>query len=164
MPGRFPEVFAVPRTDPLSWSKEDTMSRVRHKLRLFVTVWLAFQAASFSALVPASCCAEHQVAAKTSCHEPPPDTHCPMQSAEGVRCPMHQGHHDQSAPAQPPACSLRGSCGGPMAALVTLISTSGILADAVSVSPAIEAARVPAAAAERLVSKLVPPEAPPPRV
>ena len=134
------------------------MAVFRQRLRVFALAWLVFQAASFSAVVPRDCCAAHRPAAK-SCHEPQPATHCPMQASNGARCPMHRGHDGGESP----ACQLRGSCGGPMSALVTLLATHGILSDPPSISPAIDAQIVSAIDAERLVAKRTPPDPPPPR-
>lgn len=113
------------------------MKAIRRRLRLWVAAWLVVQAASLSAFVPRDCCAAHRPASHQapSCHE--------------------------SAPA--PHCSMRGECDGPMAALVTVLSNIGVLPAALTVSPDLHASPVRVRPLERLLSRLAPPDSPPPR-
>ena len=134
------------------------MARVRHRLRLFVAAWLLFQAASLSALVPRDCCSAHRTAAK-ACHEASATTHCPVQAAAKPPCPAHGGN----PPADESRCRMSGTCSGPIAALFTLLSNHGILSNPPSVFRAADAHVLSVVESENLVSKLLPPESPPPR-
>ncbi len=146
------------------------MSAFRRRLRLWATVWLVFQAASLHALVPRECCGAHRPAAaepKKSCHEPAPAPHCPMRAADGTACPMHRGGQDKADHSStPPAdgrCSMRGTCGGPLEALVTFLSFHGVLTD----PPATAADLHPGGAGPctdvQPIARRTPPESPPPR-
>src|SRR5918999_5778707 len=92
----------------------------RGRLRVIAITCLVFQVAWLTALVPRDCCAAHRPADRSerSCHQPVPKVQCPMRSADGTPCPMHGGKTE---------CSLRGSCSGPMASLLALLTNHGIL-------------------------------------
>ena len=146
------------------------MTLLRRRLRLAAAAWILFQAATLTALVPRACCLAHEAAKPLStCH----DTaipHCPMAGDDGARCAMHQppvhGHADHAA-AEPPVptdeCALRGTCGGPAAALFALLSTHGVLTDpflTLSESPLV-GATLPSPT--QLIRRFASPDAPPPR-
>ena len=114
------------------------MASLRRYLRLCVATWLAFQVASLLALVPRDCCAAHRPAARgatPSCHEQAAATHCAM----------------------------RGTCDGPMTALVALLSNYGVLADSFQLLPDLHAGSAGARTREHLITGFAPPDAPPPR-
>lgn len=136
------------------------MAPLRRHLRVFAVIWLMFQVASLSALVPRDCCSAHTTAAK-ACHAVAAVPQCPMHAASGHACPMHQGDHAAPAPAD---CRLTGGCSGPMAALVALLSNHGILPTAALASPADRFQPVAAAAPGNVIVRLAPPDSPPPRV
>ena len=135
---------------------------LRRHLRAWAALSLLLQSAWLFALVPRDCCAAHTAPAAQSCHEevaPPP--HCPMMSGDGAACPMHQTA--ATHPAQDD-CSMRGTCSGPMGALLSLLSAQAILADGPrSVSQPAETVRL-SSSRERLVTLFVPPDSPPPRI
>jgi hypothetical protein len=140
------------------------MTLLRRHLRLWVAAWLAFQVASLSAFVPRDCCAAHRRAtsSKHSCHQNDPATHCPMRAAAGAACAMHQGSHT-GADASNQACSMRGTCDGPMAALLALLSNHGVLTDSFVTLPDPQVTDVAARTREHLITRLAPPDPPPPR-
>jgi len=142
------------------------MNSFRRRLRLWVAAWLVFQAASLSAFVPLDCCAAHRAAAsgKPGCHETPPAVECPMQAADGAMCPMHSGHHADTGMTPDEECSMRGTCGGPMAALSALLSNQGVLPDPFAVLPDSCASTAAAPARENLMIHRRSPDPPPPRV
>jgi hypothetical protein len=146
------------------------MTTLRRRLRFCVTTWLVFQVVSLSALVPRDCCAAHRVATarEKTCHEEAAKQeqaagdHCPMPGAAGQACPMHgNGHDGQQAPAS--RCSMQGTCDGPMAALFVIISNHGVLTEPLVITHDLRSSDALAIAREDLVSRHVPPDAPPPR-
>jgi hypothetical protein len=109
------------------------MTFFRRRLIALSLAWLACQATSLTALLPQDCCPAHHQPAEASkdCHEKEATQaqqaaadQCPMHSADGKPCPMHGGAQNQDRP-----CAMRGTCNGPAAALATLLSIPGILAD-----------------------------------
>jgi hypothetical protein len=79
---------------------------------------------------------------------------------------MHGGAHEDVArrdrkPAQD--CAVRGTCGGPLAALAAIFSTQGVLTEPVTSTPDSQSRNVTLAAADQLIGLLVPPDSPPPR-
>jgi hypothetical protein len=141
------------------------MASLRRHLRLLVTAWLAVQLASLSALVPRDCCSSHRPAAtvkERGCHENAAATRCPMRAADGTPCPMHRDsqHADEGSRDM---CSMRGTCKGPMAALLAQLSNVGILATSFSVLPDLRATGTISTASEDLVGRFTPPDTPPPR-
>lgn len=160
------------------------MTSFRRRMRYWVTAWLVFQVASLSALVPRDCCADHRPTdtAKQSCHESVAATLCPMRSADGTPCPMHRGttsthgdhhqapaHEHQQVPASEPDrapandCSLRGTCAGPMAALLALLQNQGVLPASVTVLPDATVRSVALTMRPDVVGRFEPPDPPPPR-
>jgi hypothetical protein len=120
------------------------MTALRRHMRLWATFWLVFQVATLSAFVPRDCCTAHQEKAVSAspCHEDTPAAHCPMRNANGAACPMHSrsqtGSHTDHRHHEEPAtsdCSMRGTCNGPLAAMLSLLSNSGILPDGLVVAP-----------------------------
>jgi hypothetical protein len=101
-------------------------SRNMHRVRRYLTVgswlWLSLQLASWSALIPVDCCAEHRTAsgAGAGCHEPRPGDACPMRGANGQACPMHSGPGSSEQ-----ACKMRGTCNQPSVALASLMRDAG---------------------------------------
>ena len=129
------------------------MRAVRRHLHSCVAVWLVFQALALSSIVPRDCCAAHRpvsAKSKAACHElmsPAPDV---------------QAHHAQAAPT-PDRCSLRGSCGGPMAGFLVQLSLHGVLTERPRLTLQLVASTVEPVASERLISRLASPDSPPPR-
>jgi hypothetical protein len=135
--------------------------------------WMVFQVVSLSALVPRDCCEAHaHKAAMPSSHDHT-GAHCPMQAADGKPCPMHEApasehHHHGTVPDEtaPPddGCMMRGSCDGPDAGFIALLSHAGMLTesagtvDDLDMQPAVDRIH------EQVVSRLESPDPPPPRV
>src|SRR6185503_2296011 len=103
--------------------------------------WLVFQATSLSALVPRECCLAHQghpAVATTMAdnEEQAPASHCAEPAEKAAAASTHAGHGSTHS-ARPtesrrPECAIRGTCGGPAAALFSVISTEGVLTRSVS--------------------------------
>ena len=114
------------------------MNRLRRNLRLWVGVWLVAQVASMTAFVPADCCLAHSGAAQASehrCHESVPQT-----------------------------CAIRGTCDGPVAALLTFLSNIGVPNVSYGLAPELRASLIGVSPTENLISPAVSPDPPPPRV
>jgi hypothetical protein len=90
------------------------------------------------ALVPVNCCADHMPVAAPSCHE-------------------------EQAYASDRECVMRGHCGGPMSALLSLLSAQAVLTAPcrTAVDTAVFETVIPTR--EQLVTRFVPPDSPPPR-
>jgi hypothetical protein len=88
-----------------------------------------------------------------------------MRSADGTTCPMHRGGNRDTAGERPgDRCAMRGTCDGPMAAMVALLSQNGPLAASASLTPPdLDAAAFPVSVREHLLGRLAPPDPPPPR-
>jgi hypothetical protein len=87
-----------------------------------------------------------------------------MRGADGTPCPMHRGGDsgDTREPANP--CVMRGTCDGPMAAMVALLSQCGVLANAFSMTlPDLHPRSAITHGGENPLSRLASPEPPPPR-
>ena len=82
---------------------------------------------------------------------------------------MHHSHghiHEQAVPAsQAPAheCTLRGTCGGPAAALLALLSIDGVLTDPNASPVDLDLAGKALPSTDQLTPQFEPPDAPPPR-
>jgi hypothetical protein len=82
---------------------------------------------------------------------------------------MHHGHgqmHEQAAPTSSNPthdCVLRGTCGGPTAALLALLSTHGVLTDSIASPTDFPLAGNAAPVAAQLIRQFESPDAPPPR-
>jgi hypothetical protein len=148
-------------------------------VRVFAATWLVFQVAWVIALVPRDCCAAHRPA-EASCHSSTAAAPRPMRADDSTPSPMHRGRagHSgrQAVPAehdhQPVAadnrqpsvdCRLAGVCDGPMAALVALLATHGILPDSMAAQPNGEIRPIPAAVREHLAGHFEAFDPPPPR-
>lgn len=166
------------------------MAMLRPKLRVVAAVWLMFQAASLTALLPRDCCAAHRPA-DANRQESTSATYCPMRDADGRPCAMHRGpsdrdshqsataehhsdaapsaHHHQAAtpqqdrqPLPPAGCRLTGACSGPMAALA-LLSYHGILPESIPVTRDAAVRVVTTVAHDHVGGRFQPPDPPPPR-
>jgi hypothetical protein len=91
---------------------------LRRQMRTWIVAWLLFQCVSVSALAVRDCCCQPQEARAEHCQKQTHANYCPMRAADGSPCPMHQ----QSEP----DCVMRGTCGGPIAAVGVLFATWGI--------------------------------------
>jgi len=142
------------------------MAPLRRYLRLWVAVWLVFQVASLSALVPRECCAAHRQAAtraKPSCHETAPATQCPMRAGGGTPCPMHSGDHTGASNSSRDGCAMRGACSGPIAALFAQLSNYGVVTNSFQWQPDLQRGSAAVSTLEQLVTRLASPDPPPPR-
>jgi hypothetical protein len=149
------------------------MAALRQQLRLWAAAWLVFQVATLSAFVPRDCCTAHRPAAITPHTQDHTATDCPMRAVDGAACPMHRGnqtghhaeHSNHDNHEQPPGspCSMRGTCDGPMAAMLALLSNHGVLTESIVVSPDDQSTPIPASTRESLVCRLASPDPPPPR-
>ncbi|HEY0875647.1 MAG TPA: hypothetical protein VGD94_19375 [Vicinamibacterales bacterium] len=149
----------------------------RGTVRRVAAIWLMVQMAWLTALIPRDCCAAHQpmVSQEAGCHSTGPAAQCPMRSADGIPCPMHSapvshdahGHEatgDHHASGDTPArCVLRGSCAGPMAALLVLLANHGVLPEFTTAVPDVAVRPIVMAAVDRTAGHFVPPDPPPPR-
>ena len=133
------------------------MKIIRRHMRFYAAAWLVFQAVSFSTLVPRDCCAAHrpvQAKAEKPCHEaaPPP-----------VMLGGHAGHHAVTPEGDADTCKMRGACDGPMAGFIAQLSLQGVLGDPFQFAPSMIADGIDMLPREHLISRLVPPDSPPPR-
>jgi len=141
------------------------MRLFRRHLRAIVVLWLIAQAAGVSAFSIGDCCAGHRAAkarpAAPSCHGAPTASHdgasCPMRAANGAACPMH---HSKAGGA---TCVLKGTCGGPVAALTNLFFLHGLVPERTALIVAAPHVLVPLAPASTTLDTFSPPDAPPPR-
>jgi hypothetical protein len=120
------------------------MTSLRRHLRIGVATWLVVQVASLSAFVPFECCAAHHVEVsdeKAPCHGEQPAQH-------------HETDDD---------CQLRGSCKGPSAALLSLLSNHGLLSEPLPTSTDLVVSIVEGIPEQRLIRRLASPDPPPPR-
>ena len=76
---------------------------------------------------------------------------------------MHQsGRHDaEDRPND--KCSMRATCDGPVAALFALLSNYGVLRDSITLLPDVHTGSVTLQTRQNLISRLAPPDSPPPR-
>ena len=133
------------------------MRAVRRHLGVYVAAWLVFQVAALSSIVPRDCCAAHRpVSARTdpACHDAAP-------VPQDVRA--HHGTTVQRTESQKDTCTMRGACGGPMAALLAQLSLHGVLGDRLQLAPTLVSTSVEPLVREHLVSRLTAPDSPPPR-
>jgi hypothetical protein len=148
------------------------MTLVRRHLRLLAAAWIVFQATSLSALVPRACCLAHDAAlmSKTvDCHEEILSPHCTMSGMEEAPGAMHHMHgttpHHAMQHSQKPSqdCAIRGTCGGPLAAIFAIFATHAVLPDRTESAASLTGTSAALAAAEDPIGQFVPPDAPPPR-
>jgi len=147
------------------------MTCFRRHLRALAAIWLVFQATSWSALVPRACCLAHDAhldattAAAGATEEPAPAAHCAKPAESATTASPHAGHARSARPAESPRheCAIRGTCGGPAAALFAVISTEGILSHSITAPVDFLEAGTPIVDRDRLIRHFEPPDAPPPR-
>ena len=143
----------------------------RRHIRSLTTAWILFQAASLSALVPRVCCLAHHANVampSADCHDQAPAPHCSA-PADDMTCAMHHGHGAPAGRSEPSDkkpghdCAIRGMCDGPMAALLTIFATHGVLTDSFEALPDLRTTFTARSASDQLIGLFVPPDAPPPR-
>jgi hypothetical protein len=143
------------------------MTAFRRHLRLWAAAWIVFQATSLSALVPLNACAARLLPATTeqepSCHTKAVPAPCPMRAANGVPCPMHRGTVHDADQTSRDACSMRGTCDPPVAALFALLSNHGVLTPSSETLPDLSRGMVSPHADVNPVSLFASPDSPPPR-
>src|SRR5262245_10932965 len=145
------------------------MAAFREHLRLLAAAWILFQVTALSTLVPRACCMAHQSASAATCHEQATIPHCARPAEDGIPGSMHHHHgqmHEHSTPASSsPAhdCVLRGTCGGPAAALLALLSTHGVLTDPIASPSDSPFAVATFPSVDQLIPQFESPDAPPPR-
>jgi hypothetical protein len=142
------------------------MRDIRQHLRKLAMLWLLLQAAQVAALVPVDCCVAHHTspaATRATCHQAAPP-HCPMADG-GAQCPMHANHVQADASARVPAgeCAMRGTCGGPFAALLVLLSNQSILPRPGATTAIFDAQQMTLGIQESVIARLDSPDPPPPR-
>jgi hypothetical protein len=150
------------------------MATLRRRLRVCATIWLLFQTTWLLALVPRDCCAAH-LPDDATCHRAASAVQCPMRGPDGRPCPMHreaappqadtaQGHeHQHGTDPTGSDCQLKGSCAGPMSALLTLLSNHGILPDATDVETDVTTSAARIGGHPDATGTSEPPDPPPPR-
>ena len=129
------------------------MTALRHRLHLCVAAWLILQVAALSAFVPQDCCATHKAQ-----HE---KNH---QSMGGHAHAEHGEHH--AAPKSPAqGCVMKGTCQGPMSAILAILSNQGVPpSGAFRVAPDDLSSTLAAVIVrEHIPSLLAAPDPPPPR-
>jgi hypothetical protein len=137
------------------------MGLMRRRLRRWATAALVMQTVWVFVLIPGSCCAAHdKEASPPPCHEETPATHCPLKATTGAACPMHGG--DASVPARD-RCTMRSGCDGPMAALLSLLSASGVTPDMFELIAELRDSAGPPPYREQSFGLAIPPDSPPPR-
>jgi len=146
------------------------MTLFRRRLRLFAAAWLIFQATSLSALVPRACCLAHDAhlaaeAAAATSDEQAADSHCAKPSESATATSPHAAHHHTAPPAESKRheCAIRGTCGGPAAALFSVISTEGVLVSSVSAPADFPPAGATLLPHGQLIRQFETPDSPPPR-
>ena len=127
------------------------MRSLRRNLRQLAIAWIVVQAVSVSALAGFDCCAAHQPVKRNL---------PPAQTAEGSPCPMHAA----SRPPVPEKCVMRGTCKGPMAALLVLLSNNGIPSESPVAGPDFHAGPSPNPPVDTFIVHFESPDPPPPRV
>jgi hypothetical protein len=142
------------------------MSAFRRHLRQWAAAWMVFQAVSLSMSVPLDACAARIAAAadrQVECHGNAAPAPCPMRAADGVPCPMHRGtvhDHDQQSRE---ACSMRGTCDRPVAALFALLFNQGVLTHLSEALPDRSQAAIAVLHVDHPHIHQPPPDSPPPR-
>jgi hypothetical protein len=142
------------------------MTTIRRRLRFWVAAWLVFQVASLSALVPRACCVPYRAAAAEKppdCHGNSAASHCPKHAADATPCPMHKSGHHEAEETSSDRCSMRATCDGPVAAMFALLANYGVLSDSFLIVPDDHADSVSLQTRLNLITRLAPPDSPPPR-
>jgi hypothetical protein len=75
---------------------------------------------------------------------------------------MHDGHGVAESPSTDD-CSIRSTCGGPMPALVALLTNVGVLTEASTLVPDLNPGQLTTGPLEHPLRRLLPPDSPPPR-
>ena len=127
------------------------MRSLRRNLRRLAIAWIVVQTVWVSALAGFDCCAAHQQVKHTVAGS---------QAAEGKPCPMHAA---SQTPA-PEKCVMRGTCKGPMAALLVLLSNNGIPSESPVAGPDFHVGLSPNPPVETFIVHFESPDPPPPRV
>jgi hypothetical protein len=136
------------------------MFSLRRRLRLWAFVALVMQSVWVVVLLPGSCCAAHDKATTSPpCHEEAPVAHCPLEVTDGAACPMHGGHPAE----QRPRCTMTNGCDGPMAALLSLLSATGVVPDTFHLIAEHRGTEGRPLCREQPFGLAVPPDSPPPR-
>src|SRR5688500_16146333 len=130
------------------------MSRMRVRLRLWTIAWLLCYVGSYSALIPRDCCASHA-------HRPKPVEKA-IEVAGNATCALHHALPEPE-PSPRSACSWRGTCGGPMAALASFLSNNGVLPNSVDITFDSSLRAFASYPRERVASLSVAPDPRPPR-
>jgi hypothetical protein len=127
------------------------------RLRIGVAAWLIFQLATLWALVPQDCCATHKAQ-----HQ--------QQKAQHSTAPAGHDHHamnhgHDAAPKAPlEQCMMRGTCKGPMSAIISLLSHHSVPPlKAFTIAPDPGVTVLARAASEHVCCRLASPDPPPPR-
>jgi hypothetical protein len=146
------------------------MRLFRRRLRLFAAAWLVFQATSLSALVPRACCLAHDahlaaLTATATTDEQVPVSHCAKPAGSATANSPHAAHHHTAPPAESKRheCAIRGTCGGPAAALFSVISTEGVLVSSVTAPADFPPAGAALVSHDQLIRQFETPDSPPPR-
>ena len=148
------------------------MLTLRRRPQFWVAAWLIFQGSALHALVPRDCCAAHRHGGdhQSAAHQGAPAEAAPA-AATSTGDHAHHGHQMAAQPDAAPAdttpargCVMRGTCDGPMAAVLAVLSTQGVPPSHIfTIVPDTRAAAVTLSAPEHLLSRLASPEPPPPR-
>ncbi len=123
------------------------MTPFRRRLRVLATAWILFQAVSLSALVPRACCLAHQG----------------HQAASNEKKPNCHEHSTPADNAPTEECAIRGTCGGPAAALFTVLSNYGVLTNSFYGLTYLPLAGATLSPRDQLIRQFASPDAPPPR-
>lgn len=86
-----------------------------------------------------------------------------MRATDGTPCPMHRGDTGTAHQASSDACAMRGTCSGPMAALVAQLSNYGVLPTSPQLLADLDRGALTDDVDEHLISRLAAPDPPPPR-
>jgi hypothetical protein len=115
------------------------MVRFRRRASVCAAIWLLCQLVWVSVIVPHECCridGRQPAAVEAHCHETAPPA---------------------------PECTLRGTCYGPAAALLSMLSNPGILPPSAVPAPVFTRIASVPPAREQVMALVRPPAAPPPR-
>jgi hypothetical protein len=139
------------------------MISLRHRLQWGVAAWLIVQVAALSAFVPQDCCAAHKAQHQQARHHtmavPDHSNHHSMSHES-----MHSGSHDPAPAVPAKGCVMKGTCKGPMSAIIAILSSHGVPpVSAFSIAPDLSSSLAAGIARQYATSHLASPETPPPR-
>jgi hypothetical protein len=137
------------------------MTSRRRGPQIWVALWLVCQMSTLMALVPRDCCAAHRPE-----QGDPHAGHGPVAPAAPAASADEHAHHQMHQEDVPPVrqCAVRGTCDGPMAALMAVLSIQVVPpSEAFHVLPDLRVVAAIRSADQVLTSLLAPPDAPPPR-